>query len=53
LVGRGNGSDGFSTSDRSARGHLTKGQASVDDPTPAKRNRFSKRQSRNGLGPAF
>ncbi|KAM0513164.1 hypothetical protein ACHAPE_008203 [Trichoderma viride] len=53
LVGRGNGSDGFSTSDRSARGHLTKGQASIEDPTPAKRNRFSKRQSRNGLGPAF
>ncbi|KAL7919459.1 serine/threonine protein kinase [Trichoderma austrokoningii] len=53
LVGRGNGSDGFSTSDRSTRGHLTKSQANVDDPTPAKRNRFSKRQSRNGLGPAF
>ncbi|PNP40324.1 hypothetical protein TGAMA5MH_07651 [Trichoderma gamsii] len=53
LVGRGNGSDGFSTSDRSARGHLTKGQASIEDATPAKRNRFSKRQSRNGLGPAF
>ncbi|UKZ92501.1 uncharacterized protein TrAFT101_007454 [Trichoderma asperellum] len=53
LVGRGNGSDGFSASDRSARGHLTKGQANVEDPTPAKRNRFSKRQSRNGLGPAF
>ncbi|UKZ73449.1 hypothetical protein TrVFT333_001096 [Trichoderma virens FT-333] len=53
LVGRGNTSDGFAASDRSARGHLTKGQASLEDPTPSKRNRFSKRQSRNGLGPAF
>ncbi|KAK5997378.1 Serine/threonine-protein kinase ksg1 [Cladobotryum mycophilum] len=38
--------------DRSSRNHLSKSQASLEDSTP-KRNRFSKRQSRNGLGPAF
>ncbi|KAL7785130.1 serine/threonine protein kinase, AGC family [Trichoderma ceciliae] len=53
LGGRGNVSDGFSANDRSVRGHLSKGQANIEDPTPSKRNRFSKRQSRNGLGPAF
>ncbi|KAL7788573.1 serine/threonine protein kinase, AGC family [Trichoderma afarasin] len=53
LVGRGNTSDGFAGSDRSGRNHLSKGQASIEDPAPSKRNRFSKRQSRNGLGPAF
>ncbi|KAL7944533.1 kinase-like protein [Trichoderma barbatum] len=53
LVGRGNTSDGYAANDRSARGHLSKGQANMEDPTPAKRNRFSKRQSRNGLGPQF
>ncbi|KAH0498687.1 hypothetical protein TgHK011_005927 [Trichoderma gracile] len=53
LVGRGNTADGFAANDRPSRGHLSKGQAPLDDPTPAKRNRFSKRQSRNGLGPAF
>jgi 3-phosphoinositide dependent protein kinase-1 len=34
------------------RNHLSKSQPSHDDFTP-KRNRFSKRQSRNGLGSAF
>ena len=44
--------DSYSVSDRSGRNHLSKSQASLEDPTP-KRNRFSKRQSRNGLGSAF
>lgn len=44
--------DGYSISDRSGRAQLSKSQASLEDPAP-KRNRFSKRQSRNGLGPAF
>ncbi|KAF5027217.1 hypothetical protein F66182_705 [Fusarium sp. NRRL 66182] len=34
------------------RNHLSKNQASNEDPAP-KRNRFSKRQSRSGLGSAF
>ncbi|KFA53242.1 hypothetical protein S40293_04708 [Stachybotrys chartarum IBT 40293] len=38
--------------DRTSRHHLSKSQASLEDPAP-KRSRFSKRQSRNGLGPAF
>ncbi|KAG9257656.1 kinase-like domain-containing protein [Emericellopsis atlantica] len=44
------------TSDRYGRSHLGKSQASLDDPSPVperKRNRFSKRQSRNGLDSAF
>ncbi|KAH7320309.1 kinase-like domain-containing protein [Stachybotrys elegans] len=42
-----------SSGDWTGRNHLSKSQASLDDPAP-KRNRFSKRQSRNGLGgPAF
>ncbi|TQV91351.1 hypothetical protein V2A60_009001 [Cordyceps javanica] len=52
IGGRGNGPDAYSINERPSRGHLTKGQAGTDEPTP-KRNRFSKRQSRNGLGAVF
>lgn len=48
--------DGFTVSDRSGRSAvLSKSQASLDqDPIPdRKRNRFSKRASKNGLGAAF
>lgn len=48
--------DGFTVSDRSGRSAvLSKSQASLDqDPVPErKRNRFSKRASKNGLGAAF
>lgn len=44
--------EGFSISDRSGRNQLTKSQASLEE-TNVKRNRFSKRQSKNGLGAAF
>ncbi|KAM3485307.1 hypothetical protein MY3957_009972 [Beauveria namnaoensis] len=50
--GRGNGPDSYSINERPSRGHLTKGQGGTDESNP-KRNRFSKRQSRNGLGTAF
>ncbi|KAF4125949.1 3-phosphoinositide dependent protein kinase-1 [Geosmithia morbida] len=55
LGGRGNGGhEVFGVSDRYGRGHMGKSQVSLDDPSPApKRNRFSKRQSRNGLESAF
>lgn len=43
---------GYSISDRSGRNQLSKSQASLED-TNAKRNRFSKRQSKSGLGAAF
>lgn len=52
LGGRGTYPEGFGVSDRQGRNHLSKSQASLEDPAP-KRNRFSKRQSRNGLGSAF
>ncbi|KAG9498980.1 hypothetical protein J7337_009791 [Fusarium musae] len=52
LGGPGNYSDGFGLSDRQGRNHLSKNQGNNEDPAP-KRNRFSKRQSRNGLGSAF
>ncbi|OAA76343.1 Serine/threonine-protein kinase domain protein [Akanthomyces lecanii RCEF 1005] len=52
IGGRGNGPDSYSINERPSRGHLTKGQGGSDETTP-KRNRFSKRQSRNGLGAAF
>ncbi|PNH43572.1 hypothetical protein VD0004_g3946 [Verticillium dahliae] len=54
LGGRGPYGDGYSggTSERSGRNHLSKSQASLEDPTP-KRNRFSKRQSKSGLGAQF
>ena len=44
--------EGFSISDRSGRNHLSKSQASLEESS-SKKNRFSKRQSKNGLGPAF
>jgi 3-phosphoinositide dependent protein kinase-1 len=54
LGGRANFPDGFSVSDRSQRNQLSKSQASLDGiETNVKRNRFSKRQSKNGLGAAF
>ncbi|KAI5456274.1 kinase-like domain-containing protein [Mariannaea sp. PMI_226] len=52
LGGRAGLSDGFGVSDRQGRNHLSKTQGGVEDPAP-KRNRFSKRQSRSGLGSAF
>ncbi|CAF3480847.1 unnamed protein product [Fusarium graminearum] len=52
LGGPGNYSEGFGISDRQGRNHLSKNQGNAEDPAP-KRNRFSKRQSRNGLGSAF
>ncbi|KIL89769.1 hypothetical protein FAVG1_06504 [Fusarium avenaceum] len=52
IGGPGNYSEGFGISDRQGRNHLSKNQGNSEDPAP-KRNRFSKRQSRNGLGSAF
>ncbi|KAL7624735.1 serine/threonine protein kinase [Parahypoxylon ruwenzoriense] len=47
------GPDGYSINDRSHRNHLSKSQASLEDAANTKRNRFSKRQSKQGLGSAF
>ncbi|KAI1201518.1 kinase-like domain-containing protein [Nemania serpens] len=47
------GPEGYNVSDRSHRNPLTRSQASLEDTTTTKRNRFSKRQSKQGLGPAF
>ncbi|KAI1472115.1 kinase-like protein [Daldinia caldariorum] len=47
------GAEGYNINDRSHRNHLSKSQASLDDTSTAKRNRFSKRQSKQGLGSAF
>ncbi|KAJ4401244.1 serine/threonine protein kinase [Neurospora sp. IMI 360204] len=47
------GEGGYSISDRSGRNQLTKSQASLDDSSSVKRHRFSRRQSKNGLGAAF
>ncbi|KAG6029562.1 hypothetical protein E4U41_000318 [Claviceps citrina] len=44
--------DGQGGQERSGRNHLSKSHSNHDDPL-LKRNRFSKRQSRNGLDPAF
>ena len=46
---------GYTISDRSGRNQLSKSQASLEDSSSinVKRNRFSKRQSKNGLGAAF
>lgn len=44
---------GFSINDRSGRNQLSKSQNSLLEETQSKRNRFSKRQSKNGLGTAF
>lgn len=43
---------GYSVSDRSGRNQLSKSQGSLEEVN-VKRNRFSKRQSKNGLGAAF
>jgi len=48
--------EGFNVSDRAGRNHLTKSQASLgEEPAEKanKRNRFSKRQSKNGLSTPF
>lgn len=47
------GGSGYGISDRSGRNQFNKSQASLDMDTNVKRNRFSKRQSKNGLGAAF
>ncbi|KAJ4306651.1 serine/threonine protein kinase [Collariella sp. IMI 366227] len=47
------GGGGYGISDRSGRNQFNKSQASLDMETNVKRNRFSKRQSKNGLGAAF
>ncbi|KAH9893742.1 protein kinase-like protein [Xylariomycetidae sp. FL2044] len=47
------GPDGYGLSDRSHRGHLSKSQASLEETASTKRNRFSKRQSKQGLGSQF
>jgi 3-phosphoinositide dependent protein kinase-1 len=52
MAGRPTYSEGFGVSDWSGRNHLSKSQGNAEDPAP-KRNRFSKRQSRSGLGSAF
>ncbi|KAK4167300.1 putative Serine/threonine-protein kinase [Cladorrhinum sp. PSN259] len=52
MGGRATFPEGYSISDRSGRNQLTKSQGSLED-TNVKRNRFSKRQSKNGLGAAF
>jgi 3-phosphoinositide dependent protein kinase-1 len=44
--------EGYSVSDRSGRNPLSRSQASLEEVN-VKRNRFSKRQSKNGLGAAF
>lgn len=53
--GRANNShEMIGAADRSSRSHMSKGQGNMDEVSPApKRNRFSKRQSRNGLDSAF
>jgi 3-phosphoinositide dependent protein kinase-1 len=51
--------EGFNVTDRAGRNHLTKSQASlggeeqVEGKAGNKRNRFSKRQSKNGLSTPF
>lgn len=49
--------EGFNISDRSGRNHLSKSQASLggeeQGEKPGKKNRFSKRQSKNGLSTPF
>lgn len=52
LGSRANFADSYGVNDRTARGHLSKSNGGHDDAGP-RRNRFSKRQSRNGVGPAF
>ncbi|KAI0900278.1 kinase-like protein [Annulohypoxylon nitens] len=47
------GPEAYNINDRSHRNHLSKSQASLEDAANTKRNRFSKRQSKQGLGSAF
>ncbi|KAI0872787.1 kinase-like domain-containing protein [Hypoxylon argillaceum] len=47
------GPEGYNVADRSHRNPLTRSQASLEDTTTTKRNRFSKRQSKQGLSSAF
>ncbi|KAI2468427.1 kinase-like protein [Annulohypoxylon bovei var. microspora] len=47
------GPEGYNINDRAHRNHLSKSQASLEDTSNTKRNRFSKRQSKQGLGSAF
>ncbi|KAJ3567481.1 hypothetical protein NPX13_g6753 [Xylaria arbuscula] len=47
------GPEGYNVSDRSHRNPPSRSQASLEDTTITKRNRFSKRQSKQGLGSAF
>ncbi|KAI0009335.1 kinase-like protein [Xylariaceae sp. FL0662B] len=47
------GPESYNINDRSHRNHISKSQASLEDTTSTKRNRFSKRQSKQGLGSAF
>jgi 3-phosphoinositide dependent protein kinase-1 len=47
--------EGFNVSDRAGRNHLSKSQASLGEEhiEKAKKHRFSKRQSKNGLSTPF
>jgi 3-phosphoinositide dependent protein kinase-1 len=49
--------EGFNITDRAGRNHLSKSQASLGEDQPdkaaTKRNRFSKRASKNGLSTPF
>ncbi|KAI0539159.1 kinase-like domain-containing protein [Xylaria digitata] len=47
------GPESYNVNDRSHRNPLTQSQASLDNAATTKRNRFSKRQSKQGLGSAF
>ena len=51
LGGQSTFQEGFSVRDRSGRSHLSKNQTTAEENV--KRNRFSKRQSKGGLGSAF
>ncbi len=53
MGGRANFPEGYSVSDRSGRNQLSKSQASLEDASVKRSHRFSKRQSKNGLGAAF
>lgn len=53
MGGRATFPEGYSISDRSGRNQLSKSQGSLPEEPNVRRNRFSKRQSKNGLGAAF
>lgn len=53
-LGGGNAfSEGFTINDKSGRNHLSKPHSHSDGSSSSKLNRFSKRQSKSGLGAAF